>query len=78
MLIIPKIDPRRDSYLKHMNVYQNIVLLLVLFLIGTHWLTMAVALGYPIDIPFTIKFTTGLLFIYIGNYMPKIRHNYTL
>ena len=77
MFIIPKIDPRRDNYNKHMSVYKNVMLFLVLFLIGLHWLTMAVSLGSGLNVPLVIKLFTGLLFIYLGNIMPVIRHNYT-
>jgi uncharacterized membrane protein len=78
MLVVPKVDPRKDSYEKHMGPYKILTLFLVLFMMGLHWVAMAFSLGYNIDIPFIMKLSMGLLFIVIGNYLPVIKPNYTL
>ena len=37
-----------------------------------------IALGYGINISTVIAFVMGLLFVVIGNYMPKVKQNYTI
>ena len=37
-----------------------------------------VNLGYELDISFFIELLVGLMFIIIGNYLPKARQNYTI
>ena len=37
-----------------------------------------VNLGYAVDIPFFAELLLGLLFIIVGNYLPKARQNYTI
>ncbi len=37
-----------------------------------------VNLGYAVDIPFFAELLLGLLFIVVGNYLPKARQNYTI
>ena len=37
-----------------------------------------VNLGYKLDIPFFSELLMGLLFIIVGNYLPKARQNYTI
>lgn len=37
-----------------------------------------VNLGYAVDIPFFAELLIGLLFIVVGNYLPKARQNYTI
>jgi uncharacterized membrane protein len=77
-LWIPRIDPRKDNYLKHAAAYGVIVLTLTLFMIGLHWVTIAFSLGYRIDVVFMVKFFLGILFVVIGNYLPVVKPNYTL
>ena len=77
MLILPKIDPRKDSYEKHKKTFKIVIVSILLFLFAIHWFTMAFALGYEVDIPFLIKICLAILFIILGVYMPKIEHNYT-
>ena len=36
------------------------------------------ALGYAINVSRAGTFLTGILFVVIGNYLPKCRHNYTV
>ena len=38
----------------------------------------SVNLGYELDIPFFSELLLGLMFIIIGNYLPKARQNYTI
>lgn len=75
--IVPKIDPRGDSYEKHERAYQVLVLAVPMLLVAVTWLAIAVALGVPIRIELFVPLLVGLLFILIGNFMPQIRFNYS-
>ncbi len=76
MIYLPKIDPRKHSYLKHKKAYYIFRIIIILFLIIIHWATMSTALGHEINVGLIVKLGIGLLFIIIGNYMPQIRQNY--
>jgi len=76
--LIPKIDPRKDSYDKHAGAYGVMAMTLVSFMIGLHWITIGYSLGYDIDVVFLVKFFVGILFVVLGNYLPVVRPNYTL
>lgn len=77
MIIVPKIDPKKDSYLKHKKAYAITILFIIIVLIGIHWASILAALGYIVNIGFIVKLFIGLLFVVMGNYMSQIRHNYT-
>ena len=76
MIIIPRIDPRRDNYLKHGKAYAAVKMAIILFFIAVHWITIASSLGADINISKIIPIGVGIIFIVIGNVMSQIRHNY--
>jgi uncharacterized membrane protein len=76
MVFLPKLDPKKAAYLKHEKAYDIVQTSIVIFLIATHWLTIAIALGYDVNIGRVIKIGLGVLFVVMGNYMSQIRHNY--
>lgn len=77
MLLVPRIDPRRDSYRKHQKAFLLIIHTMVLFFIALHWVTIAIALGADIDIPTVICLAIAVIFAVIGNVLPQARPNYT-
>lgn len=76
MLVLPKIDPKRESYSKHKKAYRITSIAIVIVLIITNWMSLLTALGYEVNISIIINLFVGILFIIIGNYMPQIRNNY--
>lgn len=76
MVVMPKIDPKRKSYQKHKKAYDIIKIIIVLFMIILHWLTILYSLGFSINIGMFVKIAIGTLFIVIGNFMSQIRPNY--
>jgi len=75
--LVPKFDPRRESYEKHEKAYQIFITVFSLFMVFLVWLTIGVALKYPVNVPLVVCFGMGILFFVIGNYMGQIRPNYT-
>lgn len=76
MLFLPRIDPKRASYAKFRETYWLIVNLVVLFLAATEVATLGAALGWEIDMPAVTMASVGVLFLVLGNYLPRVRPNW--
>lgn len=76
MKFLPKIDPRKKNYEKFDKSYSVIVSMLLTFFLVIHTVTLLVALGYSISIEKIIPLIVGVLFIVIGNYLPKSKSNF--
>lgn len=75
---LPKVDPKRESYVKHRKAYEAVVSVIIVFLILMHWITIVYSLDYDINVTAFIQILIGIMFLVMGNYMPQIRHNYFL
>lgn len=73
---LPKIDPKKDNYSKHSKSYNILKLIILLFLILIHWLSIIYNFNIPINITLFTKLLVGILFVIIGNYMPQFRQNF--
>lgn len=76
MKFLPKIDPRKKNYEKFDKSYSVIVSILLTFFLVIHTVTLLAALGYGISIEKIIPLIVGVLFIVIGNYLPKSKSNF--
>ncbi|MGN0143402.1 MAG: SdpI family protein [Clostridium sp.] len=76
MKFFPKIDPRKNNYDKFEKSYSIIVNMLITFFLLMHIITLAAALGYNIPVDKIIPVIVGVLFIVIGNYLPKSKSNF--
>lgn len=74
--VMPKADPKKESYEKFPKAYQMIHVLTNLLLLGTNMLIIAISLGYDIDVGTFVMMAVGILFIIIGNYMPKFKQSF--
>lgn len=74
--VMPKADPKKESYEKFPKAYQMIHVLTNLLLLGTNMLIIAISLGYDIDAGTFVMMAVGILFIIIGNYMPKFKQSF--
>lgn len=77
MMAVPRIEPRKESYEKHMRGYTVLANSMVLFLIGLNWFTILFSIGYALNIQMYVLTTLGALFIVLGNHLPNARQNYT-
>ncbi|MCK5156398.1 MAG: SdpI family protein [Spirochaetales bacterium] len=75
--VLPGIDPKSESYKKHGKAYGIVALVVILFLLGMHWVIILYSLGVPVKIDVIIRVLIGILFITIGNYLPQAKQNYT-
>lgn len=71
-----KIDPKTEAYKKFEPQYYNIMFVVALLMLGVEIMTIAYTLGYTINISRVTPLLIGLLFVYLGNVMPKFKHNY--
>ncbi|GFN22145.1 SdpI family protein [Thermanaeromonas sp. C210] len=76
MLVLPLVDPRRENYSKFMGAYRVIRLGFVIFMAVLYGLILTASMGYYVPMDRVMPALMGFLFILIGNYLPRIRHNY--
>jgi len=76
MLLTPLIDPRKENYQKFSFSYRVIRSISIVFFSGMHFLLLSASLGYNLNIGKFVTLGVCMLFFIIGNYMPKVRHNY--
>ncbi|MBB6176940.1 putative membrane protein [Anoxybacillus tengchongensis] len=76
LIYLPKIDPRKENYEKFEKVYRIFLHVLVIFFVSLHVVTLAYNIGISVQVDVVVPLGVGLLFIVLGNYMPKIKPNY--
>jgi uncharacterized membrane protein len=76
--IIPSIEPRRANFERSRKPYAALWVGLVGLLGGLHLIVTAVALGAEIPVGRIVWGGVGILFVLIGNYLPKIRSNFLM
>lgn len=74
--LLPRFDPRKESYAKHAKAYAVMCILTTVFIILCTWASVLAGLGYEMKIGTLIPVLAGVLFIILGNFMPQIRQNY--
>ncbi|PIZ98949.1 MAG: hypothetical protein COX77_02965 [Candidatus Komeilibacteria bacterium CG_4_10_14_0_2_um_filter_37_10] len=73
---LPKLDPKRDRYEEFVPVYLRFKLVLVAFFVILYFISSLVGIGYNLPINVVVPIMVGLLFIFIGNYLGKIKQNW--
>ncbi len=76
MVTLPIFDPMKKRYQEFAKTYQVIRLALVFFLCAIYFFTSLNALGYNIPIAKVVPLGIGLLFIILGNFLPKVKKNW--
>jgi len=74
--ILPRIDPRGSNYAKFGGAFEGIMISLMLFTLGLHLIVLRAALGYPVEMRRVLPIGVGVLFIVIGNLLPRARPNW--
>jgi uncharacterized membrane protein len=76
LFALRRIDPRRAHYDRFEGTYWVILNVITITMAAFQVLTLGLALGWPIDMGRAITVTVGLLFVGLGNYLPRIRSNW--
>lgn len=74
--LLPKIDPRRASYAKMAGTYELVITLTLAFTLVVHAALLGGALGYQVPIARVVPVAVGLLFMSMGNVLPRARPNW--
>ena len=74
--VLPRIDPRKQNYQAFGSTYIAIQIGIMLFLVAMHVITVAAALGMPVNMSLVVMPLVGMLFVGLGNLMGKIRPNW--
>ena len=73
---LPAIDPRGSNYAKFGGAYEGIIVSIMLFMLGMHIIVLRAALGYPVAIQRVVPVGIGVLFVVMGNLLPRARPNW--
>ena len=74
--LLPRVDPRRANVEHSAESRRLIINLVILFTGVIHGATLAYALGWPVEVDRVVLAAVGLLFVGLGNYLPRIRSNW--
>jgi len=74
--IIPKIDPLKDNIKKFQNVYHGLILVIIIFLFLIHLQTLLWNSGVKINPANTTPAIVGLIFLYLGFTLKKLKRNW--
>lgn len=78
---VPRIDPKGEAYRKSGKFYQGFVIVFTVLMCAISWLSELTVWGM---VPTTgavnllVSGSIGALFIGMGNYLPRVKQNYTL
>lgn len=75
--LLPKIDPRRQNYQKFGRYYDIFCVLTEVFLLIINGVTLTETFRPgTVSVPMAVMLSIGLLFLFLGNIMPKIKSNF--
>jgi len=74
--LLPRIDPRHANYSRFPKAYQALHLGVTVLLNVCNLVVAGYALGYKLNISIIVSGMIGLLFLILGNYMPKFKQNF--
>jgi uncharacterized membrane protein len=76
MRVLPAIDPRGSNYAKFGDAFEAIIVSIMLFMFGLHIIILRAALGLPVAMQRVLPVGVGVLFVVIGNLLPRARPNW--
>jgi uncharacterized membrane protein len=74
--VLPRIDPRGANYAKFGGAFEGIIVSVMLFMLALHLVVLRASLGYAVQMQRIIPIGIGVLFIVIGNLLPRARPNW--
>jgi len=76
LAFLPRLDPRGEEFRRSTSVYWIVVNGVLVCMAGLHVVLVGVNLGWPIKVPLLVPIGIGVLFLLIGNLMPRMRPNW--
>jgi uncharacterized membrane protein len=75
---LPYLDPHGENIRRSGKAYRVLWMVMLLFFLVLHSIALLSVLGVPINMTQAILSAMGLMFMFLGNYMGKIRRNYLM
>lgn len=75
-IFLPNIDPKKKNYMNFSRPYNRLTEVIIVFMLVIQLTTTLINLGYDLNIETVMMLAIGSLFIIVGNYLPKVKHNY--
>lgn len=76
LAILPAIEPRRTNLERSMKLYNAVWVAVMALFVGIHGAAIAIALGSDLPMDRFILGAVGLMFVVIGNFLPKARSTF--
>ncbi|MGI6511719.1 MAG: SdpI family protein [Catenisphaera adipataccumulans] len=76
MLFVTKKDPKSENQPAKMN--RILVMIIPILCVIIQSITLSYGLGHTVKVNVLLTRAMGVLFLLIGNYLPKVRSNYTV
>lgn len=74
--ILPKMDPKRENYIKFDTTYNAFRFLIIAFLAAVYFISIYINLGYNLAMSEIMTWLVGLLFIIIGFLIKNVEPNW--
>lgn len=75
-LIVPKIDPLKKNIKKFMKYYEELIIVILLFMLFVHLSTILWNIGMIFNMSTMIMIPMAILFYYLGMIMPHLKKNW--
>lgn len=73
---LPRIDPRKANYEKFRPTYHLVMNAALTLMLAVHFVALGSALGYDMPVERLMPIGVGILFIILGNSLPRARPNW--
>jgi len=73
---LPIFDPRKERYQDFSKAYNVLRLSITILMLGLYVIISFNGLGYQVPVGLIMPIGIGLLFIIIGNFLPKVKRNW--
>ena len=75
--VLPHIDPRKKNYQKFGSYYDGFCIFMQAFLLGMTGIVLTESFRPgTISVPVVVMIIVGILFLFLGNMMPKVKSNF--
>jgi uncharacterized membrane protein len=76
LVFLPAADPQKKRYKEFSRPYQVIRFAIVAYMTMLYFVTSLIGIGHNISVPKVMALSIGLLFVILGNFMPKFKKNW--
>ena len=74
--LLPRVDPRRANYAKFRSTYDLVIASVLGVMALLHTAIIGSALGWPISVPRVTPVAVAIVFLVVGNALPRARPNW--